>query len=321
MAPDWQWLGNRSDLIVPQKHAKGEQRRRCGPFARRGEIVYLLLFSDNVSESDYLYPIIHTTGGFAMTTPTIEQIHSHSSIRAYKPDPVLRGLVEIIVAAGQRASTSSNMQFTTAVAVTDESKRMRLAELCGDQEHIRQAPVFIAWCVDRARLDHACQTRGYEQKTDTVESFLVAAMDVAIFMQNAALAAESLGLGMCYIGAIRNNPRQVIELLGLPPLTFPVSGMTLGWPAGEAIIRPRLALETVLHWESYGDPNEAEHLHAYDQAMAATGIYDNRQVPVPGQPEQLEAYGWTEHSARRVSQRGRADLREILAEQGFALAD
>ena len=256
-----------------------------------------------------------------MTTPTIEQIHKHASIRAYKPDPVPRALVETIVAAGQRASTSSNMQFTTAVAVTDERKRLRLAELCGNQEQIRQAPVFIAWCVDRARLDHACQMRGYEQKTDTVESFLVAAMDVALFMQNAAVAAESLGLGMCYIGAIRNNPRPVMELLGLPRLTFPVSGMTLGWPAVEATIRPRLALDTVLHWESYGDPNEAEHLRAYDKAMASTGIYDNRQVPVPGQPEQMEAYGWTEHSARRVSQRVRADLREILAEQGFSLTD
>ncbi len=256
-----------------------------------------------------------------MTTPTIDQLHKHASIRAYKPDPVPRALVETIVAAGQRASTSSNMQFTTAVAVTDESKRLRLAELCGNQEQIRQAPVFIAWCVDRARLDHACQMRGYEQKTDTVESFLVAAMDVALFMQNAAVAAESLGLGMCYIGAIRNNPRPVMELLGLPRLTFPVSGMTLGWPAAEATLRPRLALDTVLHWESYGDPKVTEHLHAYDQAMAATGIYDNRQVPVPGQPEQMEAYGWTEHSARRVSQRVRADLREILAEQGFSLAD
>lgn len=256
-----------------------------------------------------------------MNTPTIDLLHKHASIRAYKPDPVPRSLVETIVAAGQRASTSSNMQFTTAVAVIDESKRLRLADLCGDQAHIRQAPVFIAWCVDRARLDHACQMRGYEQKTDTVESLLVAAMDVAIFMQNAVVAAESLGLGICYIGAIRNNPRQVMELLGLPRLTFPVSGMTLGWPAGEATIRPRLSLDTVLHWESYGDPDEAAHLRAYDKAMAATGIYDNRQVPVPGQPEQMEAYGWTEHSARRVSQRVRADLREILAEQGFSLSD
>lgn len=256
-----------------------------------------------------------------MTTQTIEQIYQHSSIRSYKTDSVPKSTVEAIVAAGQRASTSSNMQFTTAVAVTDPAKRERLAELCGNQAHIRQAPVFIAWCADRARLDAACRMRGYEQVNDTVESFLVAAVDVGLMMQNAALAAESLGLGMCYIGAIRNNPRQVIELLGLPPLTFPVSGMTLGWPAAPATIRPRLPLASVLHWECYGDPAQEEHLRAYDEAMIATGIYEGRQVPVPGQAGRMEAYGWTEHSARRVSQRSRADLREILAEQGFALAE
>ena len=261
------------------------------------------------------------TKTLSTTTPTIEQIHKHASIRAYKPDPVPRELVETIVAAGQRGSTSSNMQFTTAIAVTDEAKRHKLAELCGNQEHIRQAPVFIAWCLDRARLDHACRMRGYTQTTDTVESFLVAAVDVGIFMQNATLAAESLGLGMCYIGGIRNNPRQVMELLEMPRLTFPVSGMTLGWPAVEAKPKPRLALETVLHWERYGDPDEAEHLRAYDAEMAESGIYDGRQVPVPGQPGQMEAYGWTEHSARRISQRLRADLREILAEQGLTLKD
>lgn len=256
-----------------------------------------------------------------MTTPTIEQIHRHSSIRSYKPDAVPRSTVEAIVAAGQRASTSSNMQFTTAVAVTDAAKRERLAELCGNQAHVRQAPVFIAWCVDRARLDTACRMRGYAQVTDTVESFLVAAVDVALMMQNATLAAESLGLGMCYIGAIRNNPRQVIDLLDLPPLTFPISGMTLGWPGVSANIRPRLPLESVLHWECYGDPAAEENLRAYDEAMIATGIYEGRQVPVPGQPDEMEAYGWTEHSARRISQRLRVDLREILAEQGFGLAD
>ncbi len=83
--------------------------------------------------------------------------------------------------------------------------RLRLAELCGNQAHVAQAPVFLAWCADLERLDRACELRGTEQVTDYVENFLVAAVDVAIAAQNAALAAESLGLGICYIGSIRNN--------------------------------------------------------------------------------------------------------------------
>ncbi len=164
-----------------------------------------------------------------MSTPTIEQIHRHASVRKYKPDPVPRDVVETIVGAGQRASTSSNLQAYSVVAVTAPDRRAALAELCGDQEGIRQAPVFLAWCADLNRLDRVCEMRGYEQVARHVESLVVAVVDAAVAMQNAALAAESLGLGMCYIGAIRNHPAEVIELLELPRLVFPVSGMTLGW--------------------------------------------------------------------------------------------
>ena len=191
--------------------------------------------------------------------------------------------------------------------------------LCGNQEHIAQAPIFLAWCADLARLDRACQVRGYEQVTEYVESFLLAAVDTSLAMQNAALAAESMGLGMCYIGAIRNRPQEVIDLLELPRLVFPIAGMTLGWPAVEPMLRPRLPLSAVLHWERYDRSREDEALAEYDRAMVATGIYDGRQVAVPGKEGQMEDYGWTEHSARRVSQPARTLLREVLLAQGFEL--
>lgn len=254
-----------------------------------------------------------------MSTPTIEQIHRHASIRAYNPDPVPDDLVETIVAAGQRSSTSSNLQTYSVVAVADSAKRTRLAELCGNQKHIVEAPIFLAWCADCSRLERICARRGYQQVADYVESFLVAAVDVALAMQNAALAAESLGLGMCYIGAIRNHPADVIDLLGLPSLVFPISGMTLGWPAVEPFIRPRLPLQAILHWEEYDATGEAEAVARYDQAMIDTEIYRGRQVPAPGREGEMENYGWQEHSARRVSQPVRTSLRQVLDEQGFAL--
>ncbi len=254
-----------------------------------------------------------------MSTPTIEQIYRHYSVRAYKPDPVPADLVETIVATGQRASTSSNLQTYSVVAVTDADRRAQLAELCGGQRHITQAPVFLAWCADLSRLDRICQMRGYQQVADHVESFLIAAVDAAIAMQNAALAAESLGLGMCYIGGIRNQPQAVLELLALPRLVFPISGMTLGWPAAEPFIRPRLPLNAVLHWEQYDLEGEVEALANYDQAMIETGIYRGRQVPVPGRDGEMEDYGWLEHSARRASRTVRTDLRQILSRQGFEL--
>jgi hypothetical protein len=75
----------------------------------------------------------------------------------------------------------------------------------------------------------------------------------------------------------------------------------------------------MLHWDHYDQSTQDEHLRAYDQAMIETGIYEGRQVPVPGRHEQMEDYGWMEHCARRASQALRTELREVLSKQGFAL--
>jgi nitroreductase len=253
-----------------------------------------------------------------VSTSTLELIHRHGSVRHYRPDPVPSEMVETIAAAAQRSSTSSNLQMMSVIAVTDAEQRKRLAELCGNQSHIAEAPVFMAWCADLNRLDRVCQLRGYKQVTEYAENFLLATVDTAIASQTAALAAESLGLGICYIGSIRNNPRAVIELLALPHLVFPVTGMTVGWPAAAPRLRPRLTTGAVLHWETYNrDQDQA--LRDYDRAMIETRIYEGRQAPVPGKPEQVEDYGWLEHSARRVSQPTRTFLRAVLMDQGFEL--
>lgn len=253
-----------------------------------------------------------------MDNATLDLIHAHGSVRQYKPDTVSASLVETIVAAGQRASTSSNMQTFTVVAVTDKEKRAALAELCGGQGHINQAPVFLAWCADRYRLERANQMRGYEHNAETVENFLVAAIDAAIAAQNAALAAESLGLGICYIGSIRNNTAEIIKLLELPKHVFPITGMTIGWPEKPPMIRPRFSQDAILHWEGYNTEQD-DALLAYDQVMIETGIYTNRQVPVPGKNGEMEAYGWLEHTARRTSQTTRKEMLSVIQKQGFGM--
>ncbi len=254
-----------------------------------------------------------------MHTPIIELIHQHGSARKYRPDAVSQEAIETLVVAAQRASTSSNMQVVSVVAVRDAATRARLSEICGKQEHVAQAPVVLVWCADLRRLDRACELRGYTQVTAYVENFLICVLDVGIAAQNAALAAESLGLGICYLGSIRNNTQAVIDLLKLPRLVFPVVGMTVGRPAARPIVRPRLAPSAVLHWETY-DPNHKDsELHDYDRTMVATGIYEGRQVPVPRKPDRMEDYGWLEHTARRLAQAARTDLRGVLRQQGFGL--
>ena len=252
------------------------------------------------------------------TNSTLDVIHAHGSVRRYKSDPVPATLVETIVAAGQRASTSSNMQTYSVVAVTAKETRIQLMELCGNQQHILQAPVFLAWCADRYRLDQLNRMRGYVHNAEYLENFLVAAVDAAIAAQNAALAAESLGLGICYIGAIRYKAMSVIKLLGLPKHVFPITGMTLGYPENPPMIRPRLSQESILHWEKYELDQEAA-LLAYDRTMIETGIYKGRQVDIPGKEGEIEEYGWLEHTARRTSQPLRPDLLAVIRSQGFGM--
>jgi FMN reductase (NADPH) len=253
-----------------------------------------------------------------MSNPTVDLLLRHGSVRTYKSDPVARETIETVVRAAQRASTSSNLQVVSVVAVTDAGVRARLSEICGKQEHVAQAPVVLVWCADLLNLDRACTLRGYTQVTGYVENFLTCAVDVGIAAQNAAVAAESLGLGICYLGSVRNNTQAVIDLLKLPRLVFPVVGMTVGYPAAAAVVRPRLATSAVLSWGSYSPATDAE-LVEYDRAMVATGIYQGRQVPVPGKSGETEDYGWMEHSARRAMQPLRTEIREVLKRQGYAL--
>jgi FMN reductase (NADPH) len=256
--------------------------------------------------------------GETMENPTLELIHKHASVRHYKPDPLPVPVIESIIAAGQRASTSSNLQLFSVIAVTEAEKRAELAALADDQAFIREAPVFLVWCADLARLDRACQMQDTKQVSQYVDNFLTAVVDASLAAQNAALAAESLDLGMCYVGALRNHTRAVIDLLRLPRLVFPLFGMSLGWPAKEARVKPRLPLGAILHWEAY-DPDQDVLLQEYDQTMAGTGIYTNRQTPFPGRESEMENYGWLEHSARRAARAARTDLREVLEKQGFSL--
>ena len=251
-----------------------------------------------------------------MSTPTIDLIHKHGSVRKYKPNPVPDKLINEIVRAAQRAATSSNLQTYSVIATTDNTKKEIIKNICNGQNHISEAPLFLLWCADFSRLESVCKHQGYDLEAGYVENFMVASVDAAIAMQNAVLAAESLGLGCCYIGALRNNPDKIREIFSLPNLVYPVAGMTVGWAEKPPLIRPRLPLEAVLHWDSYNE-SDLDSLLAYDKDMIKTEIYSGRQVD--REDKEPDQYGWMEHSARRVSKPSRPHLKETIVKAGFQL--
>lgn len=244
---------------------------------------------------------------------TLESILSHRSIRTYLPTPVPAGVLELAVAAAQSAPTSSSLQAWSVIAIEDPERRARLAELASPNPQILSAPLFLVWIADLSRLRKAATDHGKTgEGLDYLESFLLGAIDAALAAQNALTALESLGLGTCYIGAIRNHPGEVGELLGLPPETFAVFGMTVGYPDPSVAseVKPRLPQSVILHRERYeAAPRDAE-LAAYDETMRAFQT-----------DQRMGVRGWTSVAASRIADatalKGRHVLMDVVRRMGF----
>ena len=173
---------------------------------------------------------------------TLDTILTHRSIRRYSERPLPDGLVELLVAAAQSAPSSSNLQAFSIVSVEDKARKARLAHLAANQKHVEEAPLLLIFVADLARLRHlAVSVEEPAAGLDYTECFLVALADAAFAAQNCFIALESLGLGACYIGAMRNHPKEVAAELELPAGAFVVFGMTVGYPDPEVAtgVKPR----------------------------------------------------------------------------------
>ena len=198
---------------------------------------------------------------------------AHHTVRAYLPDPLPPGTLETLVAAAQSAPSSSNLQLWSVIAVEDAGRKARLARVAGGQAHVEQAPLFLVWIADLARAERmAAAHKRTLDATSYLESFLVAAIDAGLAAQNAAVAAESLGLGTCFVGAMRNDPERVAAELGLPPRAMALFGMCIGRadPARASAVKPRLPQPLLLFHERYAPhPAEAALISDYDARLAA----------------------------------------------------
>jgi len=190
---------------------------------------------------------------------------SHRSIRSYKPDPVSEEMLNNIIVAAQHAPTSMNAQEISLIVVRDAERKAEIAELAGSQPWISQAPVFITIVIDFHKTDLGVRKAGQTQIIqESIEGFGVAAVDAGIVLGTMITAAESLGLGVVPIGGIRRNPQGMIDLLALPPLTFPLVGLVIGHIENNAPQKPRLALKTFRHDEHYDASHYADAIDVYD---------------------------------------------------------
>ncbi|ACZ32099.1 nitroreductase [Xylanimonas cellulosilytica DSM 15894] len=236
---------------------------------------------------------------------------AHRSVRAFLPDALPYHVLPTLVAAAQSAPSSSNLQLWSVVAVTDAARKDRIATVAGNQEHVREAPLLLVFVADTARagvLGGDVELEGAQY----LESTLVGAVDAALAAQNAVVAAEALGLGTVYLGAVRNDVEAVAAELGLPPGAVPVVGLVVGHPdpARPARVKPRLPQSAVLHHDTYDLAGQIPALAAYEERI--TSFY---------RAEGLEG-GWSARVVERLrghgSLRGRERLRAAFTALGLA---
>ena len=238
-------------------------------------------------------------------TPTIDTIRAHRSIRHFTYRPISDAEREAIVDSARATSSSSFLQCTSIIRITDPAMREKLVTLTGGQPHVAQAAEFWVFCADFNRHLQICP----DAQLGLAEQLLLGVVDTAMMAQNALTAAESLGLGGVYIGCLRNNINDVTELLALPKHVLPLFGLCLGWPADNPDLKPRMPAAMLVH-ENHYQPVDAQVLAQYDEELAS--YYLSR-----GSNNRRDT--WSDHIRRTIIKENRPFILDYLHKQGWAV--
>ena len=204
--------------------------------------------------------------------PVLESLFKHKSIRKYQNKPLEDEKLGLIVKAAQAAPTWCNGEQVSIIVVKDQATKDKIKELCWGQTHVGSCAVFLVFCADYYRLSLAFEKAGkkkeeFEKYMSNIDTLLIGSHDVGIALQNATVAAESMGLGTCHIGAIRNKPLEIVKLLNLPKYVIPLVGLTVGYPDDDPGLKPRLPPKAVCFGEKYNTENAKAGIDEYDETF------------------------------------------------------
>jgi nitroreductase len=172
--------------------------------------------------------------------------------------------------------------------------------------------------------------RNWEMKTDDALLLLLGGQDAALMAENMVIAAESLGMGSCFLGGIPYNAATIIKQFELPPRVFPMVGLTMGYPAENPPTRPRYPLEFTLFEDRYPEFDDElleRAMAVMDEGYLAQDYYRRLKAMIPLQGEReetytYETYSWSEHISRKWGQQlFPGTLIEHIRRCGFKLPD
>jgi len=185
------------------------------------------------------------------------------TIRKYTSEPVDDKLLNELLVMGCRTSTTGNMQVYSIIITTDTQVKNDLAPLHFNQKMITEAPAVLTFCADFNRFNKWCLLRKAEPGYDNFLSFITAAIDALLVAQTFCIAAESKGLGICYLGTTTYNAHKIIKVLKLPRGVVPITTVTLGWPSEKPEQVDRLPLEAIIHKQTYADYSDEDIIKYY----------------------------------------------------------
>lgn len=205
----------------------------------------------------------------------LELLKNRGTVRSYSEKEVDDTLLNQLLDASFQASTTGNMQLYSVVVTRDQAAKERLSPLHFNQPQIVNAPVVLTFCADFNRFSLWCKQRNAEPGYENFQSFMTAAIDALLVAQTFCVAAESKGLGICYLGTTTYTAAGIIDALHLPQLVVPVTTITVGYPKVAPVLSDRLPLRSVVHYEQYQDytPEAIESAFAYKESLEENKRY------------------------------------------------
>jgi nitroreductase len=188
----------------------------------------------------------------------LDSLYNRRTIRKYSTENVNDELLNELLMAGCRASTTGNMQVYSIIVTRDGNRKKELSPLHFNQKMVIEAPVLLTFCADFNRFTKWCVLRNAIPGYDNFLSFMTAAIDVLLVAQTVCIAAEAKGLGICYLGTTTYMAHKIIEVLNLPKGVVPITTVSLGWPDEKPEQPDRLPLESVVHQEIYSDYSDED---------------------------------------------------------------
>ena len=193
--------------------------------------------------------------------PILQSLFDRKSVRVYEEKPIPAEMKQAILEAAAQAPSAGCQQLYTILDITDPALKEALAESCDHQPFIAKAPLVLVFCADCKKWYDAYLEAGCTPRTPGVGDLMLAVTDAAIAAQNAVVAAESFGIGSCYIGDIMENCDTQRSLLHLPDYVFPAVMLVFGWPTQQQKdrVKPqRCAMEHIVHENGYRTMDGAE---------------------------------------------------------------